>query len=85
MDKGYQKFLRLAIDLASVGMEQRGQPPSYFCTPKGASTIGWTGVDMQTLPKLRFPIHRWMAATLCRRKKLRYPQTSRCFFRRRGV
>ncbi len=45
MDKGYQKFLHLAIDLASVGMEQRGQPPSYFCTPKGASTIGWAGVD----------------------------------------
>lgn len=43
--KTYQKFLRLGISLASVGIETRNEAPSYFCTPKDASLIGWAGID----------------------------------------
>ena len=43
--KIYQKFLRLGISLASVGIETRDEETLYFCTPKGASLIGWAGVD----------------------------------------
>lgn len=45
MAKFYRKFLRKQIDLASLGVEQRGDSVTYFCTPKGASVIGWAGVD----------------------------------------
>lgn len=45
MDKFYQKFLRLGISLASLGIETREENTAYFCTPKGASIIGWAGVD----------------------------------------
>ena len=45
MDKVYQKFLRLGIRLAPVGIETRDENFGYFCTPKGASIIGWVGVD----------------------------------------
>lgn len=45
MDKMYQKFLRSEIDLSPVGIERREDNTSYFCTPKGASIFGWTGVD----------------------------------------
>ncbi|MGN0266321.1 MAG: hypothetical protein ACI4D7_01455 [Lachnospiraceae bacterium] len=45
MDKSYQKFLRLGISLASVGIETRNDETLYFCTPKGASLIGWAGAD----------------------------------------
>lgn len=43
--KVYQKFLRLGISLAKVGIEQRNDEAVYFCTPKGANLIGWAGVD----------------------------------------
>lgn len=43
--KTYQKFLRHGIRLASIGIETRNDEPLYFCTPKGASLIGWAGVD----------------------------------------
>lgn len=43
--KKYQKFLRLGISLASIGIETRNDETLYFCTPKGASLIGWAGVD----------------------------------------
>lgn len=41
----YQKFLRLGISLASVGIEIGNDEVIYFCTPKGASIIGWAGAD----------------------------------------
>lgn len=44
MDKTYEKFLRTGIDLAPLGVE-RGEGELYFCTPRGASMIGWEGAD----------------------------------------
>ena len=41
----YQEFLRLGISLASVGIETGNDEVLYFCTPKGASIIGWAGAD----------------------------------------
>ena len=41
----YQKFLRCGISLAPVGIEAGNDEALYFCTPKGASLIGWAGVD----------------------------------------
>ncbi|MDD6800779.1 MAG: hypothetical protein PUE85_10255 [Firmicutes bacterium] len=43
--KIYQKFLRLGISLDSIGIETRSDETPYFCTPKGASIIGWAGTD----------------------------------------
>lgn len=43
--KAYSKFLRLGISLASVGIEIGNDEALYFCTPKGASIIGWAGAD----------------------------------------
>ncbi len=45
MSSFYQKFLRKQIDLAPLGVEQSSDHTTYFCTPKGASIIGWAGVD----------------------------------------
>lgn len=46
MAKAYQKYLRKGIDLSPLGIERRGaDEATYFCTPRGASLIGWTGVD----------------------------------------
>lgn len=44
MDKSYQKFLRTGIDLTPLGITSGGGE-AYFCTPRGASFIGWEGVD----------------------------------------
>lgn len=41
----YRKFLECKIDLTSLGIERREEDVTYFCTPKGASIIGWAGVD----------------------------------------
>lgn len=41
----YQKFLRKHINLAPLGVEQNTDNTAYFCTPKGASIIGWARVD----------------------------------------
>lgn len=41
----YQRFKKLPIDLAAIGMEQSNTSVTYFCTPKGARIIGWAGVD----------------------------------------
>lgn len=41
----YQKFVKLSADLSAIGLEQREGGSEYFCTPKGARAIGWTGVD----------------------------------------
>ena len=45
MDRTYQKLIRLGIDLAPLGIERRTENIPYFCTPKGASILGWAGVD----------------------------------------
>ena len=45
MDKVFQKFLRSGIELSVVGVECREDNNPYFCTPKGASIVGWAGVD----------------------------------------
>jgi len=45
MSRFYQKFLRKQINLAALGVEQNPDNTPYFCTPKGASIIGWAGVD----------------------------------------
>ncbi len=45
MGKYYNKFLGKNIDLAPLGIERREDNPPYFCTPRGASIIGWAGVD----------------------------------------
>ena len=43
--KVFQRFQRLGIDLAPLGVEQREDTTPYFCTPKGASIFGWGGAD----------------------------------------
>ena len=45
MDKTYEKYLRSGIRLDALGLERGENNNPYFCTPKGASIIGWTGVD----------------------------------------
>lgn len=45
MGKFYNKFLGKNIDLAPLGIERRDDNSPYFCTPKGATIIGWAGVD----------------------------------------
>ncbi len=45
MDKTYNAFLKLGISLTPLGIETREDNTAYFCTPKGASIIGWAGVD----------------------------------------
>lgn len=45
MAESYRRFLKRNIDLAPLGVEQRADSDPYFCTPKGASVIGWAGVD----------------------------------------
>ncbi|MEL7625194.1 MAG: hypothetical protein AAGU12_16640 [Clostridiales bacterium] len=41
----YKKYLKLNIDSSSIGLEQGESQNNYFCTPMGASIIGWAGVD----------------------------------------
>ena len=41
----YQKFKNLPINFSVIGLEQTPTTSDYFCTPKGASIIGWAGVD----------------------------------------
>lgn len=45
MANAYQKFLKMDIDIAPLGVEDNTNEVTYFCTPKGASIIGWAGVD----------------------------------------
>lgn len=45
MDKAFKSFSRLGVSLAPLGIETREDNTAYFCTPKGASIIGWAGVD----------------------------------------
>ena len=41
----YQKFKALPIDHDAIGLEQRDNDVTYYCTPKDAHIIGWAGVD----------------------------------------
>ncbi len=41
----YEQYRKKSIDLALFGIERREEDSDYFCTPKGAEIIGWTGVD----------------------------------------
>jgi len=41
----YYKFLRGKVDLSPIGFTQRETNIPYFCTPKDARIIGWSGVD----------------------------------------
>lgn len=41
----YQRYARLPIRFAELGLERGSEKSSYFCTPKGARVIGWAGVD----------------------------------------
>lgn len=45
MNRAFQSFLQLGINLAPIGIEVREENAPYFCTPKGASILGWGGVD----------------------------------------
>lgn len=45
MGKYYNKFLGKNIDLAPLGIARQENNDPYFCTPRGASIIGWAGVD----------------------------------------
>ena len=45
MDKTFQEYQRIGIDLSPVGVERREENTPYFCTPKGAVVFGWAGVD----------------------------------------
>lgn len=41
----YQKFKKLDLDPAVIGLMHSETAYPYFCTPKGARIIGWAGVD----------------------------------------
>ncbi len=41
----YEKYLKLNINGSRIGLEHGESRSNYFCTPKGASIIGWAGVD----------------------------------------
>jgi len=41
----YEKFKKMQIDHAAIGLMQRITYEPYFCTPKNAEVIGWAGVD----------------------------------------
>lgn len=41
----YRNYLKLNINGFHIGLEQGENENHYFCTPKGASIIGWAGVD----------------------------------------
>ncbi len=45
MESVYEKYLELNINGSLIGLEQGEDETRYFCTPEGASIIGWAGVD----------------------------------------
>ena len=45
MNDTYPAFRKTGIDLAPLGMGQRPETETYFCTPRGARIFGWAGVD----------------------------------------
>lgn len=45
MKKTYQEFLKRSIDISPLGIKKGTNGKTYFCTPQGASVIGWEEVD----------------------------------------
>ncbi len=41
----YEQYVHEKFDLTAFGIELGESRSDYFCTPKGAEIIGWTGVD----------------------------------------
>ncbi|MBE6540891.1 MAG: sodium ion-translocating decarboxylase subunit beta [Ruminococcaceae bacterium] len=41
----YELYKKNKLDLSPFGIEKGDKKSDYFCTPKGAEIIGWTGVD----------------------------------------
>lgn len=41
----YQAFLSHHIDLSPLGMDLKASGAPYPCTPKGATILGWAGID----------------------------------------
>ena len=41
----YEQYIKHKFDLSAFGIERGESRSTYFCTPKGAKIIGWTGVD----------------------------------------
>ena len=41
----YEQYIKNKFDLSAFGIERGESRSTYFCTPKGAKIIGWTGVD----------------------------------------
>lgn len=41
----YEQYKKNKFDLSAFGIERGAKRSGYFCTPKGANIIGWTGVD----------------------------------------
>ncbi len=41
----YERFIKSHFTLAPFGIEKGDARSDYFCTPKGARILGWTGVD----------------------------------------
>ena len=41
----YEQYIKSKFDLSAFGIERGESRSDYFCTPKGAKIIGWTGVD----------------------------------------
>ncbi len=41
----YEQYIKNKFDLSVFGIERGGSRSDYFCTPKDAKIIGWTGVD----------------------------------------
>ncbi|MCQ2431684.1 MAG: sodium ion-translocating decarboxylase subunit beta [Clostridia bacterium] len=41
----YPAFRRMRIRHGDIGLEQRKNEATYFCTPRGAEILGWAGVD----------------------------------------
>ena len=43
--KLYEQYIKNKFDLSAFGFDRGESRSDYFCTPKGAKIIGWTGVD----------------------------------------
>lgn len=41
----HEQYIKNKFDLSAFGIERGESRSDYFCTPKGAKIIGWTGVD----------------------------------------
>lgn len=50
MATSYSQFQKKHIDLTPVGLEKSTDPGTYFCTPKGASSLLWASLWITQLP-----------------------------------